>query len=409
MTIIRDGMRRMYAEQEDVYYYVTLMNENYPHPGMPEGSEAGILKGLYQLSDGGKTPKKGQRVQLMGSGTILREVMAAAELLKSDFGVAADVWSATSFNELRRDGMAAERWNRLHPTEPARKSHVEQCLEGHDGPVIAATDYMRNYADQVREYVQAAGRRYTVLGTDGFGRSDYRAQAAPLLRGRPLARGGGRAEGAGRRRRDQAGGGRRGDRQVRPRCRARGPLDCLRHDMSNAIDIKVPDIGDFKDVPVIEIFVKVGDTVKAEDPLVSLESDKATMDVPAPRGGKVEGHRREGRRQGQRRQRDHGLRGRGRRGRGRRARRGRQAQRQRAAVAGQRAGRRGRGARARHRRLQGRAGDRDLREGRRHGEGRGPARLARVRQGDDGRAGAAVGRRARRSASRSATRSARAR
>ncbi|SDH67561.1 pyruvate dehydrogenase (acetyl-transferring), homodimeric type [Variovorax sp. OV700] len=174
VAIVRDGMRRMYAEQEDVYYYITLMNENYPHPGMPEGSEAGILKGLYQLSDGGKTPKKGHRVQLMGSGTILREVMFAAELLKADFGIAADVWSATSYNELRRDGMAAERWSRLHPTEPARKSHVEQCLEGHDGPVIAATDYMRNYADQVREYVQAAGRRYIVLGTDGFGRSDYR-------------------------------------------------------------------------------------------------------------------------------------------------------------------------------------------------------------------------------------------
>jgi pyruvate dehydrogenase E1 component len=174
VAIVRDGMRRMYAEQEDVYYYITLMNENYPHPGMLEGSEAGILKGLYQLSDGGKTPKKGHRVQLMGSGTILREVMFAAELLKADFGIAADVWSATSYNELRRDGMAAERWSRLHPTEPARKSHVEQCLEGHDGPVIAATDYMRNYADQVREYVQAAGRRYTVLGTDGFGRSDYR-------------------------------------------------------------------------------------------------------------------------------------------------------------------------------------------------------------------------------------------
>jgi len=174
VTIIRDGMRRMYAEQEDVYYYVTLMNENYPHPGMPEGSEAGILKGLYQLSDAGKATKKGQRVQLVGSGTILREVMFAAELLKSDFGIAADVWSATSFNELRRDGMAVERWNRLHPTEPARKSHVESCLEGHEGPVIAATDYMRNYADQVREQVQAAGRRYTVLGTDGFGRSDYR-------------------------------------------------------------------------------------------------------------------------------------------------------------------------------------------------------------------------------------------
>ncbi|MEO8137813.1 MAG: pyruvate dehydrogenase (acetyl-transferring), homodimeric type, partial [Betaproteobacteria bacterium] len=135
VTIVREGMRRMYEQQEDVYYYITLMNENYPHPGMPEGSEAGILKGLYQLSDGGKTPeagkKKGHRVQLMGSGTILREVMFAAELLKNDFGIASDVWSATSYNELRRDGMATERWSRLHPTEPARKSHVEQCLEGH--------------------------------------------------------------------------------------------------------------------------------------------------------------------------------------------------------------------------------------------------------------------------------------
>ena len=179
VTIIRDGMRRMYEQQEDVYYYVTLMNENYPHPGLAEageGAEQGILKGLYKLKDGGKSAKKGLRVQLMGSGTILREVMAAADLLKADFGVTADLWSATSYNELRRDGMAAERWNLLHPTEPRRKSWVESCLNGHEGPVIASTDYMRNYADQVREYVQAAGRRYVVLGTDGFGRSDYRAK-----------------------------------------------------------------------------------------------------------------------------------------------------------------------------------------------------------------------------------------
>jgi len=179
VTIVREGMRRMYEEQEDVYYYVTLMNENYPHPGMAEageGAEKGILKGLYKLKDGGKTAKKGLRVQLMGSGTILREVMAGAELLKADFGITADIWSATSYNELRRDGMATERWNRLHPTEPQRQSWVESCLEGHEGPVIASTDYMRNYADQVREYVQAAGRRYVVLGTDGFGRSDYRAK-----------------------------------------------------------------------------------------------------------------------------------------------------------------------------------------------------------------------------------------
>jgi pyruvate dehydrogenase E1 component len=179
VAIIREGMRRMYEVQEDVYYYITLMNENYPHPGLAdagEGAHEGILKGLYKLKDGGKSGKKSPRVQLMGSGTILREVIAAADLLKNDFGVDADLWSATSYNELRRDGMAAERWNRLHPTQAPRKSWVETCLEGHEGPVIASTDYMRNYADQVREYVQAAGRRYVVLGTDGFGRSDYRVK-----------------------------------------------------------------------------------------------------------------------------------------------------------------------------------------------------------------------------------------
>jgi len=177
VTIIREGMRRMYEAQEDVYYYITLMNENYPHPGLGEagqGAEEGILKGLYLLKDGGKAAQKKLRVQLMGSGSILREVVAAADLLKSDFGVVADIWSATSFNELRRDGMAVERWNLLHPTEQRRKSWVEGQLSGHDGPVIASTDYMRNFADQIREYVQAAGRRYVVLGTDGFGRSDYR-------------------------------------------------------------------------------------------------------------------------------------------------------------------------------------------------------------------------------------------
>jgi pyruvate dehydrogenase E1 component len=177
VTIVREGMRRMYEAQEDVYYYITLMNENYPHPSLADagnGAEEGILKGLYLLKSGGETAKKGLRVQLVGSGTILREVMAAADLLKSDFGVTADVWSATSFNELRRDGMAAERWNQLHPTEPRRKSWVETQLAVHPGPVIASTDYMRNYADQIREYVQAAGRLYVVLGTDGFGRSDYR-------------------------------------------------------------------------------------------------------------------------------------------------------------------------------------------------------------------------------------------
>jgi pyruvate dehydrogenase E1 component len=171
VVIIREGVRRMYEEQEDIYYYVTLMNENYPNPGMPEGAEQGILKGIYLLADGGKG--KGPRVQLMGSGTILREVMAAADLLRNDFKVNADVWSATSFNELRRDGMSVERWNLLHPSKPRRKSHLETVLEGYAGPVVAATDYMRNYADQVRSQIP---RRFVTLGTDGFGRSDYRAK-----------------------------------------------------------------------------------------------------------------------------------------------------------------------------------------------------------------------------------------
>ena len=171
VVIIREGLRRMVQEQQDVYYYVTLMNENYPHPGMPEGAEAGIVKGMYLFKEGGKS--KGPRVQLLGCGTILREVIAAAELLADDFKVNADLWSVTSFNELRRDGMSAERWNLLHPTEARRKPYIETCLEAHAGPVVASTDYMRNFADQVRGHIP---RRYVTLGTDGFGRSDYRAK-----------------------------------------------------------------------------------------------------------------------------------------------------------------------------------------------------------------------------------------
>jgi len=169
VVIVREGIRRMVEAQEDVYYYITLMNENYAHPAMPEGAAAGIVKGMYLLREGAKA--KGPRVQLMGSGTILREVIAAADLLRDDWKVNADIWSATSFNELRRDGMSAERHNLLHPAGERRKSYVEQSLEGHAGPVIAATDYMRNYADQIRSHVP---RRYVTLGTDGFGRSDYR-------------------------------------------------------------------------------------------------------------------------------------------------------------------------------------------------------------------------------------------
>ncbi len=169
-VIVQDGLRRMYAEQESVFYYVTTMNENYTHPAMPEGAEDGIIKGMYLFKSGGKKKKK---VQLMGSGTILREVIGAAELLEQDWGVDADIWSATSINELARDAADVERWNRLHPLEDQKTTYVESCLKGRRGPVICATDYIRSYADQIRKWVPAS---YTVLGTDGFGRSDTRAQ-----------------------------------------------------------------------------------------------------------------------------------------------------------------------------------------------------------------------------------------
>ncbi len=166
-VIVHDGLRRMAVDQEDVFYYITLMNENYSHPAMPEGAEEGILRGMYLLQPGSGD---GSRVQLLGSGAILREVMAAAELL-SEFGVAADVWSVTSFTELRRDGLEVERWNLLHPLEPPRTAYASTCLGQRSGPVVASTDYTRAFADQIRQWVPGS---YRVLGTDGFGRSDFR-------------------------------------------------------------------------------------------------------------------------------------------------------------------------------------------------------------------------------------------
>ncbi len=170
-VIIQDGLRRMYQEQEDVFYYITVMNENYTHPAMPAGAEKGILKGMYLLSEG-KAKKNQPKVQLLGSGTILREVIAGAELLEKDFGIAADIWSVTSFNELRRDGLDVQRWNLLHPEAEPKLSHIESCLNDRSGPIIAATDYMKIFADQVRAFLPR--RNFTALGTDGFGRSDTR-------------------------------------------------------------------------------------------------------------------------------------------------------------------------------------------------------------------------------------------
>ncbi|MGD0641780.1 MAG: pyruvate dehydrogenase (acetyl-transferring), homodimeric type [Roseiarcus sp.] len=169
-VIIQAGLKRMYADNEDVYYYITTLNENYPHLGMPEGAEEGILKGMYKLRVV-ETEKAGPRVRLLGSGAILREVEAGAELLAKDFGVASEIWSVTSFTELRRDGLEAERWSMLHPEQPPRVSYVEQMLRKGVGPVVAATDYVKALPDGIRPYVPA---RYKVLGTDGFGRSDYR-------------------------------------------------------------------------------------------------------------------------------------------------------------------------------------------------------------------------------------------
>ena len=168
-VIIQDGLRRMYKEQEDVFYYITLMNENYEHPALPGGAEQGILKGMYLLREGDAAGK--HRVQLLGSGTILREVIAGADLLAQDYGISADIWSCPSFTEVRREAMDIERWNMLHPEETAKVPWVTQCLGGRPGPVIASTDYIKMYADQIRAWVPG---RYRVLGTDGFGRSDYR-------------------------------------------------------------------------------------------------------------------------------------------------------------------------------------------------------------------------------------------
>ncbi|MGH8494534.1 MAG: pyruvate dehydrogenase (acetyl-transferring), homodimeric type [Gammaproteobacteria bacterium] len=167
-VIVREGLRRMCEAQENVFYYITCMNENYAHPALPKGMEQGILKGMYLLHIGSKGKV---RVQLLGSGTILREVLAAAELLESEFDVPADVWSVTSFSELRRDALDAERWNRLHPGDEPRESYVTKCFDERGGPFVAATDYMKIVPDQIRKWVPG---RYAVLGTDGFGRSDSR-------------------------------------------------------------------------------------------------------------------------------------------------------------------------------------------------------------------------------------------
>jgi pyruvate dehydrogenase E1 component len=171
-VILHHGLKRMVERQENVFFYLTLLNENYAMPGLTAGTEEQIIKGMYLLQAGAK---KTPRVNLLGSGTILRESIAAKELLETEWGVAANVWSCPSFNELARDGQDAERWNLLHPTDKPRVPFVTQQLDPHAGPVVASTDYMKSYADQIRAFIPK-GRTYKVLGTDGFGRSDFRSK-----------------------------------------------------------------------------------------------------------------------------------------------------------------------------------------------------------------------------------------
>jgi pyruvate dehydrogenase E1 component len=177
-VIMHHGLKRMVEKQDNVFYYITLLNENYAMPGLTAGTEAQIIKGMYLCKPGAsetKANKGASRVQLLGSGTILRESIAAQALLSQDWGVQADVWSCPSFNELTREGQDCERFNMLHPLEAARVPFVSQQLEGHSGPVVAATDYMKAYAEQIRPFIPK-GRAFKVLGTDGFGRSDFRSK-----------------------------------------------------------------------------------------------------------------------------------------------------------------------------------------------------------------------------------------
>jgi pyruvate dehydrogenase E1 component len=178
-VILHHGLKRMVEKQENVFYYITLLNENYPMPGLTPGTQEQIIKGMYLCKPGvasnGTSGAGEKRVQLLGSGTILRESIAAQTLLATDWDIQADVWSCPSFNELTRDGQDAERFNLLHPLEKPRVSFVGQQLDKHSGPVVASTDYMKAYAEQIRPFIPK-GRSYKVLGTDGFGRSDFRSK-----------------------------------------------------------------------------------------------------------------------------------------------------------------------------------------------------------------------------------------
>ncbi len=297
VVILQDGLRRMYAEDEQVFYYITVMNENYSHPAMPEGVEEGIRRGMYLLRPGAEGHQ--HRVQLLGSGTILREVEAAAKILEEKFDVAADVWSVTSFSELRRDGLAVDRWNRLHPKREAEDGVRHRPAARSPGP--------GHRVDRLHEVVRRSdpplGRGAVRRARDRRLRPLRHARgAAPLLRGRSRARGARGARRAGRGGQHSAHRDGRGDREARHRSRSAEPghrvarASRSRRSRSHLhepkeeppmIEVRVPDIGDFDQVDVVEVLVEPGRKVEADESLITLESEKASMDVPAPQAGVV--------------------------------------------------------------------------------------------------------------------------
>ena len=305
--ILHHGLQRMVEQQDNVFFYLTLLNENYPMPGLKPGTEEQIIKGMYLLQEAGKVAAKGAplQVNLLGSGSILRESIAAKELLERDWGVAANVWSCPSFNQLGRDGQDAERWNLLHPTETPRVPFVAQQLEPHPGPVVASTDYVKDFAEQIRAFLPR-GRTYQVLGTDGFGRSDFRiklrehfeinrhyiivaalkslADEGKLPQTRSPRRSASTRSTPTRsirstpeRRFVPPGGGPRAGRRQ----------ELLEREQMAVVEVKVPDIGDFKEVEVIELLVKPGDAVAVDQSLITVESDKASMEIPSSQAGVV--------------------------------------------------------------------------------------------------------------------------
>ena len=282
-VILHHGLVRMVEKQDNVFFYLTLLNENYAQPGLRAGTEDEIIKGMYLLQEGAK---KAPRVNLLGSGTILRESMAAKELLENDWGIAANVWSCPSFNQLARDGQAVERWNLLHPTERPRVA-VRR-------PAAREVRRPGDRLDRLHEELRRADPRPPAEGPDlqGAGHRRLRPQrlphqAARALRGRPALRRRRRAEGAGRGRQRAGDQGGRGDRQVRDRRRQDQPALRLKDRAMATVEVKVPDIGDFKDVEIIEVLVKPGDRIKAEQSLVTVESDKASMEIPSSAAGVV--------------------------------------------------------------------------------------------------------------------------